>query len=135
SDLIRNFLFMQVPIGQQDDFNANHWAPFELLLEEKSGDAKLNSTDFYRDYLMRLGRYSKRGGTFVDFKAHNRAQNLSPVDQVKELRRFVKFARLIAGIDRSDDDALDRALRDLRELEVSTATPLLLALFDRWQAD
>ena len=33
SDLIRNHMFMQVPLGEQDDFDDKHWRAFEQLFE------------------------------------------------------------------------------------------------------
>ncbi|HVT87353.1 MAG TPA: DUF262 domain-containing protein [Tepidisphaeraceae bacterium] len=134
SDLIRNYIFMQVPLDQQDAFNVEHWGPFETLLQEKHADASIDATSFYRDYLMRQGKYSKRRSTFVDFKEQNRARGLTPVDQVKELRRLLKLFRLIEGIDRAELRDVDQALSDLRQLEVSTANPVLLALLERWQS-
>ncbi len=69
SDLIRNYLFMQVPLSEQDFFNNQTWQPFEDLFEASDTHGALNATDFFRNYIMREGAYSKRGSTFADFKA------------------------------------------------------------------
>lgn len=135
SDLIRNYIFMQVALAEQDEFNAEHWGPFENLLHEKQAEVTIKPTSFYRDYLMGRGKYSKRRATFVDFKEQNRSRGFGPVEQVKDLRRVLKLARLIEGIDQPESIQLARALADLRQLEVSTANPLVLSLLERWQAE
>jgi len=33
SDLIRNYLFMQIPLADQDEFNHEHWQAFERMFE------------------------------------------------------------------------------------------------------
>jgi hypothetical protein len=134
SDLIRNYVFMQVPLTEQDTFNIEHWDSFETTFRQKTSGAAIDPTSFYRDYLMREGKYSKRGSTFVDFKAQNRLRALAPVEQVKELHRLLKLARLIEGIERSESAGIENLLSDIRQLEVSTVNPLLLALLERWQS-
>ena len=91
SDLIRNFLFMQVPIGEQEAFNTTHWTAFEKAFEEVGELPAIPQTLFYRTYLMRHGVYSKSKFTFVDFKEQNRHRDLAPVDQVNELKRFARY--------------------------------------------
>lgn len=134
SDLIRNYVFMQVPLEQQDDFHREHWAPFENVLTSEANDRQLDPTGFYRNFLMRTGEYSKKRATFVGFKDQSRARQLSPQEQVGELKRFLKYARWIEGLEEPGDVALSRSLSSLRELEVSTATPLMMKLLESWKA-
>jgi uncharacterized protein with ParB-like and HNH nuclease domain len=131
SDLIRNYLFMQVPLDQQEEFNEEHWEPFESVLRAKVGDRPLDPTSFYRDYLMRTGRYSRKKSTFLDFKEQSRARKVSPADLAKELRRYLGHARVIEQFDQSGLPTLNLALRQLLDLDVSTANPLVMHLLDR----
>ena len=55
SDLIRNFLFMQVPLEEQDQFQSTHWETFEKRFDATREYEKLSPTPFYRSYLMREG--------------------------------------------------------------------------------
>lgn len=134
SDLIRNYIFMQVPLADQEAFNAEHWDSFEVLFRGVHAASAIDATSFYRDYLMRGGKYSRRGSTFVDFKAQNKARTLTPADQVKDLHRLLTIMRLIEGLQQSDSALIDKQLSDLRQLEVSTINPLLFALLERWQS-
>jgi hypothetical protein len=78
SDLIRNHVFMQVPLEEQDEFNREHWEPFEAVLRAKVGGGRLDPTGFYRDYLMRTGRYSRKKETVVDFKQQTAGAKITP---------------------------------------------------------
>ena len=91
SDLIRNFLFMDIPVAKQQEFDDHHWKPFEQLFAKTQTEDTVEMTPFYRDYLMRNGRYSKEDATFVDFKnAHEEAVQ-QPEALVVELKRFARL--------------------------------------------
>ena len=132
SDLIRNYLFMQVPQPAQDSFQAQHWRSFEAMFSENDSH---EATLFYRNYLMRSGVYSKAKSTFVDFKAENKRRQMRPEDQVVELTRYANFEVQLRHPDRSVDKELQAAFVRLAQLEITTAHPLLLNLMDRHEKD
>ena len=134
SDLIRNFIFMQVPTSDQEGFNETHWESFESMFEESGGFPEIAPTQFYRSYLMHKGTYSKAKMTFVDFKDQNRRRSVQPTDQVTELRRFLRYEQLFRRPDTCEDEALRHALHQIAMLEVSTAHPLLMNLLDRHES-
>ena len=71
ADLIRNFLFMQVPSAEQSGSMTTHWKPFDDPFEAaKLADKRLKGlqTEFYRNYLMRNGRYCRKKTAYVEFK-------------------------------------------------------------------
>jgi hypothetical protein len=129
SDLICNFMFMQIAQPQQEEFNKKHWAPFEELFGDLEDDPK-RMTTFYRNYLMRGGTYSKPKQTFVDFKEQHRLRTLTPEAQVDELKRFAKYQLILDGLTPCKSDALRKRLADIGMLEITTAYPLLLCLMD-----
>jgi uncharacterized protein with ParB-like and HNH nuclease domain len=134
SDLIRNFLFMQVPIGEQEAFNATHWAAFEKAFEEVGEYPAIPQTPFYRTYLMRHGVYSKSKFTFVDFKEQNKSRELSPVEQVNELKRFASYELQFRRPRTCENEKVRRALSEIAMLEITTAHPLLVNLADRLES-
>lgn len=134
SDLIRNYLFMQVPIADQATFNDHHWNDFERIYDADGDRSAKAQTVFYRTYLMRNGVYSKAKFTFVDFKDQNRQRELSPNEQVEELIRFAKLERNCRRPDTCDDEELRDALTDIDTLEIRTAFPLVINLLARLDA-
>lgn len=131
SDLIRNYLFMQVPLTGQDKFHKGHWQTFEGMFDKTAADPAVAATGFYRDYLMRNGAYSRAGSTFVEFKEQNRISELKPEEQVAELKRFAKYELMLQRPAGLAPEELSRALSAIQQLEVTTAHCLILNLLHR----
>ena len=129
SDLIRNFLFMQVPLEQQEAFNSQCWKDFEAVFPQ--ADAGKLATAFYRQYLMRNGEYSKAKSTFVDFKDVCHKLPMSPKERLQDLTRFAAYDRMLREPDCCDQASIREKLREITRLDVTTAYPLIMHLFDR----
>ena len=132
SDLVRNYIFMQVNADEQEEFHATHWKSLEAIFGEGEHKRFL-PTIFYRNYLMREGRPSRPKMTFLDFKEQNKTRQLAPVEQAAELTRFAKFESMIRYPEECESPELQDVLSDIRLLEITTAHPLLLNLLDRWK--
>jgi hypothetical protein len=131
SDLIRNFVFMDMPAARQQAFDDQHWKPFEQLFAATETEAAVDMTAFYRDYLMREGRYSKEDATFVDFKATHEEGIKQPETLVATLRRYARLDLMLRRPGSVGDRALRSLLRQVDGMDISTAFPLLLNLLDR----
>ena len=136
ADLIRNFVFMHVPVADQDDFDDKSWMPMEDHFEGVDGklDAKLLSR-FFRDYLMRSGQYVAPAATFESFEHTYEQDSFKPNDLVCDLKGHVPFYDIIRGLLSHSDPQVESALKKLRELDSSTTYPLLLNLMDRVAKD
>jgi hypothetical protein len=131
SDLIRNFVFMGIPLAKQHEFDDQHWKPFEQMFAATETEEAVEMTPFYRDYLMRNGRYSKEDATFIDFKnAHDDAVQ-QPEAFVDELKRYARLDLMLRRPDSVRDDALRGVLRQVAGMEITTAYALILNLLDR----
>jgi hypothetical protein len=134
SDLIRNYVFMEVPLAEQEAFFREHWGRYESAFEARDEFPAMDVTSFYRNYLMRTGGYSKRNETYIDFKNQNRERHLDPTTQVAELSRFARFQSWLDRPSTCKEQFLRRWLSDVSLLDITTAHPLLLVLLDRWEA-
>ena len=131
ADLIRNFLFMQVPAVGQAQFHEAHWKPYESLFEQVGRYEKVPPTEFYRDYLMRNGHYCRKKTAYVEFKRQNLESAFAPIDQVTELRRFATFELWLQRPELCEKEYLRERFSEIQRLDVTTAHPLLLHLLDR----
>jgi hypothetical protein len=132
SDLIRNFIFMRVPMADQDDFHRHHWQPFEAMFEATDDFDPIDLTAFYRDYLMRDGEYSGRRQTFVGFKEQVRVRgDIAASDLVEELKRYARFELMLRRGNMTGEPELEAALDRIQMLDVSTSHPLLMNLLAR----
>ncbi len=134
ADLIRNFLFMQIPSAEQSRFDDSYWKPFDDPFEAaKLADKRLKGlqTEFYRNYLMRNGRYCRKKTAYVEFKRQYSERGLTAIQQVSELQRFAAFELWLRRAESCERDYLRDPLTDIQQIEVTTSHPLLLNLLDR----
>lgn len=132
ADLIRNFVFMHVPPDDQDEFDRDLWRPLEARFSDSFGNFNGGEfSRFFRDFLMRNGRYVSPKATFETFEERYEATEFSPVELAKELTTFANYYETILGRKNEPSPTVGMALSRLRALESSTTNPLLLNLFCR----
>jgi len=134
SDLVRNYLFMQVPLSEQQVFYDEHWRRFESLFAADGADAAIGATGFYRNYLLRGGTYLPARDTYVDFRDQNARRGIAPEAQVAELKDFLTFELWLRRPHSCADRRIRRCLRELSKLDAATAYPLVFALLSRLSA-
>ena len=131
SDLVRNFLFMQLPLEQHEEFQLKHWQKFEQLFEPVGQFKAMPATKFYREFLMRNGRYSRAGATFVEYKDYVQDHKVSSVGALQELTHFAKLSQSLARRGEGLPPEIAKAVARFEMLEAATAHPLLLNLLHR----
>jgi hypothetical protein len=132
SDLIRNFVFMQVPVEDQDEFDETLWKPTERRFENAQGTIdELAFSAFLRDYLMRGGRYVPPAETFEAFQRHFEATEFDPKQVAADLKRASEWYATLQGQRPDPNPEVEAALDALRQLESSTTLSLLLNLYQR----
>ena len=136
SDLIRNFVFMHVPPGEQDEFDRVLWSPLEDRFARADGTLDEEGfSQFFRSFLMVGGRYVPPKDTFASFEARYEATGFSPRALAQELTHAAQDYSVISGKSADADENVTKALAGLNVLESSTTYPLLLALFARRRTD
>lgn len=131
ADLIRNFVLMGLEPEHQAKLYNNHWRPMEIEFGQEGYGSYFDS--FMRHYLtVKTGDIPRIDGVYDAFKQH--AQNAETmglgVDQlVADIHAFASYFCAMA-LDKETDNQLSMAFKDLRELKVDVAYPLLLDLYD-----
>lgn len=129
-DLIRNHIFMSVPIEQQDDFDDKQWRKLE---EHFQTDQKLNGTqftDFFKDTLMSKGNYVGEQNVHEEFATHYPIKQIDPQQIVLELIHKAKQYNIVLGKTECNSKTISQALKKINGLYATTAYPLILHLFD-----
>jgi hypothetical protein len=148
-DLVRNHLFMRVPIDEQERFDAQEWQKFEALWSDcvnTRGGVGRAATTFLRHFLARTAGVFPIGETFVQFRSWADGRNETPTAIVRTLCKLATFARHYRDIESIRDrrssgeagadwptDELDRRLLQLAYCEANTTMPLVYELVDRHQ--
>ena len=139
ADLVRNYIAMILPEARQPEIFENHWSKIEDLLQEKRsvGRSRLGElTAFLRHYLaFRNGILCNEEHVYARFRDRIEAEFklLDLFEQeVRTLQRFATYYdRFLRPADEKDKE-IRQKLERLNILELSTAYPFLLALYDAY---
>ena len=135
SDLIRNYVLMDLPPQEQTTLYEEHWFPIE------QGFVNSNWFDwFVRDYLtVKTGTIPNIRDIYATFKTYvlggsgNGTASRPVADVVAEMHRFARYFVRLTQENQEPDADLRVAFRDLRTLEVNVARPYLLQLYDDYE--
>lgn len=136
ADLVRNFVFMGLPMDEQEDLYANYWCKIEETLGADSYDEVFD--EFLRNWLTVINapasiatrdvyRLFKRHVTDNVYDKPGRMANL-----LKEIRRYAEHYACITA-DACEDKELRVLLAHIRTLEVTVVNPLLMSLFEDYR--
>ena len=146
ADLIRNYALMQLPIDRQDAFGNTQWEGFETLFVD-GNSSRPNSDeleDFYYRYLITRTNYFAKGKVYPKFTAfaadaivgENANEVLDSLGQlVASLKRYARYYRAIMHPELEPDNDLGVAFGRFHKLDVSTALPLIMEWYDRFDDD
>lgn len=124
ADLIRNYFFMRVHVNQQDALFNTQWKPMQDAL---LGDL----TECIRHFLMREGSIVKQGDVYFALKQRADGKSASEVlDYLAELVRFAGHYGKLLHPEREPDLKVRERLLRLNRIEVTTAYPFLLNVYD-----
>ena len=126
ADLIRNFVLMGLKHEIQTRLYLDYWRPMEVLFGASHYSSHFD--DFMRFYLVvQKGDFKIRKGDIYDeFKAYSRRHDVEPL--LASLKEFADYYCRIA-LGKEKDEAIGRALRDIRELRADVCYPLLMEVY------
>lgn len=124
ADLIRNFLLMQVHVGDQERLFKTYWLPIQQALNA-------DLTEFVRHYLMKEGKILREAEVYLELK--DRLAGSTPAQAeafLSDLHRHGMFyARFVDSLAEPDAEIAERFDR-IRRLKVTVAYPFLLRVFE-----
>ena len=131
ADLIRNFVLMGLDPDRQEKLYTEHWRPMELAFGQDAYGKYFDG--FMRHYLtVKTGSIPNVRKVYEAFKSYARGQEAAAVSVdvlVADLRKYADhYCSMAFG--RELAPSLAMAFRDLRDLGVDVAYPLLLELYD-----
>ena len=110
ADLVRNFVFMHISLDEQDRFDDESWVPIERHFEEAQGNLKGGAlSGFFRDFLMRTGRYVKPAATFQKFAPRYSGAGFDSWSLAIELGRYADHHDVVRGVKRHSSDSVEKA--------------------------
>ena len=128
ADLIRNYVLMDLEPVRQERLYKEFWRPMELAF---GPDAYATDFDgFMRHYLtFRTGEIPNRNRVYEAFKTFNQARVHPTIESLLADLHDVATYYCVMALDKESEPHLAAAFRELRELRVDVAYPLLLELY------
>lgn len=134
ADLIRNYILMGLDPDHQSRLYREHWRPMEKKFGQKGYGVYFDS--FIRHWLtVKTGEIPRMNEVYDNFKQYSRRTSVAStgVDAlVEEIHTYAGYFCCMA-LDRESDQQLNIAFRDLCELKVDVAWPLLMELYHDYQ--
>lgn len=130
ADLIRNYILMGLEPTHQTHLYEQYWRPMELAFGQQAYSDYFDS--FMRHYLtVKTREIPKIGEVYEMFKEYSvqpAVVNKGFEELVKDIKNHAMyFCNFVLGKEKDED--LKLAFKDLRELKVDVAYPLLLELY------
>ena len=127
ADLIRNFVLMGLEPEEQTDLYNKRWRPMERSFGKDR--FRTHFDDFVRHYLtIKTVRIPARDRVYKEFqKFRNEQQHLEIDTLLSDLHQYANY--YCSVVDKESEPVLESVFRDIRELRMEAAYPLLLELY------
>lgn len=134
TDLIRNYVLMDMPSVEQDRLYESHWRPMERLL----GDADERWLDeFMRDYLtMKTRRIPNKNKVYDEFRDYSDQWHEAgrTIDElVKDLHEKAGYFACIA-LEKESQPKLRKVFNELRDFRATVSYPMLMECYSDYRS-
>jgi uncharacterized protein with ParB-like and HNH nuclease domain len=140
ADLVRNYIAMRLPEASQESVFNQYWAKIDDILQEKRtvGKSRLGElTAFLRHYLAMIsGTLPNERHVYERFRDRMESEfksNSTFIGELATLHRFAEYYNRLLRPEKEPGSAVQQQLKRLHTLEVSTAYPFLLAMYDAFE--
>lgn len=132
-DLIRNYILMGLPPEEQDRIYTHYWRRIERGLMQAENSEYFDR--FMRDYLtVKTGKIPNRREVYQHFKAYASSKQSGSIAEI--MADIFKFATYFVSMVflREENNDLREHFQEILTLNVDTAYPFLLEVYDDYKA-
>lgn len=133
TDLLRNYLLMDLTPEKQTRLYKTYWKPMEELFGEDIYKNDVNKFDYFiRDFLILksdTGHICKINNVYENFKRYYLDNNCEKFAVLKDLFTYVKYYACIDLLQEKDDE-LKLYWQEFKKLDSHVVYPFLLKLYD-----
>ena len=136
ADLIRNFVLMGLEPDRQEKLYNAYWRPMKRAFGQEAYSGHFDG--FMHHYLtIKTGMIPKIGQVYEEFKAFSQRKDHPLVDVDTLLADLNDFANYYCSIalGKEPEPRLAAAFRDIQDLKVDTAYPLMMEMYDDYHKD
>lgn len=131
SDLIRNYILMDLPPKDQNRIFENIWNPIEENAKDYQKQTSLVS-DFIRDYLtLRNKKIPNKNKVYSEFKSlHANKKDSEYHQELENIKSLSIQYKKLTNPSLVTDKEIKKELEHIHRLEINTAFPFLLQVFE-----
>ena len=123
SDLIRNYILMDLPPEDQEKLYNTYWHDIEVLFEKNNGDFD----KFIRDYLIvKTGKKIPFKNIYAEFKIYALQKDVNVL--VKDIHKYALYFESIA-FGGEENPKLNASFESLRSMDYDVTDPFMLHLY------
>ena len=134
ADLIRNYVLMGLEPDRQEKLYTDYWRPMELAFGQEAYSRHFDR--FMRHYLtIKTGTIPRIDRVYEEFKTYSQRKNPEPIEVdtlLADLNEFANYYCAMA-LGKEPEPSLAAAFRDIRDLRVEVAYPLMLEMYDDYR--
>ncbi|MFJ5335700.1 DUF262 domain-containing protein [Pectobacterium sp. CHL-2024] len=131
ADLIRNYILMGLENDRQTILYNDHWRKMELLFGQEAYSSQFDA--FMRHYLtVKTGDIPKIDDIYEAFKKYFHSLSDTVESVVADIHQYAVYYCAVA-LGRERDKTLKEIFRNIRELRMEVAYPLMLELYADYQ--
>ena len=128
TDLIRNYILMDLEPHEQSKLYKNYWRAMEIQFQQQDIEKLFNS--FMRYYLiLKTGRLPNIAKVYEAFKIYQQENRIDIQELLKDLKKYCGYFCAIA-LNQEKDKELKNVFERLAQLQADTSYPLLLMLYN-----
>ena len=134
ADLIRNYVLMGLEPDRQEKLYTDYWRPMEQAFGQEAYSRHFDG--FMRHYLtIKTGNIPKIGRVYEEFKTYSQVRNPEQIEVDSLLADLNEFATYYCAmaLGKEPEPRLAAAFRDIRDLKVEVAYPLMLEMYDDYR--
>ncbi|MGL4402371.1 MAG: DUF4357 domain-containing protein [Fusobacteriaceae bacterium] len=131
SDLIRNFILMDLEREKQNKIYKEIWIPIEDNCKVSDG-SKIYSyiSDFIRDYLtLKNNKITNKNKVFEEFKEFY----LQNIETLEEIKKYSKVYSVILKPEEEKDTDINERLKYIKALDQSVVNPFLMGIIQDYR--
>ena len=135
ADLVRNYLFMSLPIDQQASVYEEKWLPIETTFKNHSSKEEKYSeliTDFFWFYLRKDGKSVTRKEVYQKIKSQIDSSN-DIEEEISKIIKFAKYYQCILFDKLEQEPILEKYFSHFRTLDFSTCHIFLLNIYNDYK--
>ena len=130
SDLIRNYILMDLPPRQQNKIYDQIWNPIEENAKDLKKQKSLVS-EYIRDYLtLKKKKIPKKSRVYEEFKKMYQEKDDAYHQELENIKSFSVHYKMLANPHTVKNDTIRKELNYISRLEINVAFPFLLQVFE-----